>query len=193
MRLDPKAASTEIELLKRSAGSPVGNLRVKEAHLLEAEQLAKMIHVGATMEEILNRDATFLEVADHFSRLASGSSGLRGDWPKVALTQSKDGLWYPAPMVDDQDSRAHVIGKLLRSSEPTDRRILEAEAGYLKVTKDFGLNVESENTFGDGVLVIAMCVMTHSNARTSRCSLSRLESSIVAPSSQESTSHFAFW
>jgi serine/threonine-protein kinase HipA len=154
MQLDPNAASTEIELLKRCAGSPVGNLRVKEAHLLEAERVAKMTRGGVTMEDILSRDATFLEVADHFSMLASGSSGLQGDWPKVALTQSKDGLWYPAPMVEDQDARAHVIAKLLRSTEPTDKRILEAEAGYLKVAKDFGLNVEGENTYGDGVLVI---------------------------------------
>jgi serine/threonine-protein kinase HipA len=154
MQLDPNAASTEIELLKRSAGSPVGNLRVKEAHLLEVQRVAKLTPVGVTMEDILSRDATFLEVADHFSMLASGSSGLQGDWPKVALTQSKDGLWYPAPMVEDQDARAHVIAKLLRSTEPTDKRILEAEAGYLKVAKDFGLNVEGENTYGDGVLVI---------------------------------------
>ncbi|MGV7215769.1 HipA domain-containing protein [Bradyrhizobium sp. UFLA05-112] len=50
--------------------------------------------------------------------------------------------------------RAHVIAKLLRSGEAIDKRILEAEAGYLKVAKDFGLIVEGENTYGDGVLVI---------------------------------------
>jgi serine/threonine-protein kinase HipA len=154
LELDPTAATTEIELLKRSAGSPVGNLRIKEAHLLERERVTRMTRVGVTMEDILSRDATFLEVADHFSMLASGSSGLQGDWPKVALTQSKDGLWYPAPMVEDQDACAHIIAKLLRSNEPTDKRILEAEAGYLKVAKEYGLNVEGEDTYGDGVLVI---------------------------------------
>jgi serine/threonine-protein kinase HipA len=66
----------------------------------------------------------------------------------------KDGLWYPGPMVEDGDARAHIIAKLLRSSEASDKRILEAEAGYKKVAKEFGLNVEGENTYGDGVLVI---------------------------------------
>ena len=154
LKLPPNAASTEIELLKRSAGSPVGNLRIKEAHLLEARRVAALTRVGVTMEDILSRDATFLEVADHFSMLASGSNGLQGDWPKVALTLSKDGLWYPGPMVEDGDARAHIIAKLLRSSEASDKRILEAEAGYMKVAKEFGLNVEGENTYGDGVLVI---------------------------------------
>lgn len=62
MQLDPNAASTEIELLKRCAGSPVCNLRVKEAHLLEAGPIAEMSRVGVTMHDILKRDATFLEM-----------------------------------------------------------------------------------------------------------------------------------
>ncbi len=154
LNLPPHSPSTEIKLLERSAGSPVGNIRIKEAHLLELERAKDLGHVGVTMEEILGRDQTFLEVANHFSMLASGSNGLQGDWPKVALTQAKDGLWYPNPMVEDADARAHVIAKLLRSNEVTDKHILEAEAGYSWVAQDFGLNVESPNTYGDGVLVM---------------------------------------
>jgi serine/threonine-protein kinase HipA len=154
LKIPPDAPSSQIELLKRSAGSPVGNLRIKEAYTLEAERVRELGRVGVTMEAILARDPTFLEVADHFSMLASGSNGLQGDWPKVAMTQSKDGLWYPNSMVDDGDARAFVIAKLLRSGEATDKRILEAEAGYSKVAKEFGLDVHDVNTYGDGVLVI---------------------------------------
>jgi serine/threonine-protein kinase HipA len=154
LKIPPDAPSSQIELLKRSAGSPVGNLRVKEAHVLETERVRELGRIGVTMEAILARDPTFLEVADHFSMLASGSNGLQGDWPKVAMTQSKDGLWYPNSMVEDADARAFVIAKLLRSSEPTDKRILDSEAGYSKVAKEFGLDVHGVNTYGDGVLVI---------------------------------------
>jgi serine/threonine-protein kinase HipA len=154
LKISPDAPSSQIELLKRSAGSPVGNLRIKEAYTLEAERVRELGRVGVTMEAILARDPTFLEVADHFSMLASGSNGLQGDWPKVAMTQSTDGLWYPNSMVNDGDASAFVIAKLLRSGEPTDKRILEAEAGYSKVAKEFGLDVHDVNTYGDGVLVI---------------------------------------
>lgn len=145
---------SEVDLLLRSAGSPVGNLRIKEAHAMEADQVKDLRRVGVTMDDVLRRDPTFLEVADHFSMLASGSNGLQGDWPKVALTQAADGLWYPNSMVGDGEARAHVIAKLLRSGEATDQRILEAEAGYSKVARDFGLHVEGVNTYGDGVLII---------------------------------------
>ncbi|MGY3108524.1 HipA domain-containing protein [Bradyrhizobium sp. LM6.9] len=154
LKIPPDAPSSQIELLKRSAGSPVGNLRIKEANALEAERVRKMRKVGVTMDAILSRDPTFLEVADHFSMLASGSNGLQGDWPKVAMTRSADGLWYPNSMVEDGDAREFVIAKLLRSSEATDKRILEAEAGYSQVAKEFGLDVHGTDVYGDGVLVI---------------------------------------
>jgi serine/threonine-protein kinase HipA len=154
LNIPPDAPASQIKLLSRSAGSPVGNLRIKEAHTLEAERVGKMQKVGVTMDAILSRDPTFLEVANHFSMLASGSNGLQGDWPKVAMTRSADGLWYPNSMVEDGDAREFVIAKLLRSSEPTDKRILESEAGYSKVAEEFGLDVYGVNDYGDGVLII---------------------------------------
>jgi serine/threonine-protein kinase HipA len=152
--LPADSPSTEIHLLLRSGGSPVGNVRIKEAHDLEVERLKTTARAGVTMEEILSRSDNFIDVTDRFSMLASGSSGLQGDWPKVALTKAKDGLWYPDPMVTDDEAVDHVIAKLLRSEEGADQRILEAEAGYSKVAQEFGLNVERVNEYGNGVLVI---------------------------------------
>jgi serine/threonine-protein kinase HipA len=154
LEMPADAPSTQIHLLRRSAGSPVGNIRIKEAHDLEVERMKKTARVGVSMEDILQRTDAFLEVADRFSMLASGSSGLQGDWPKVALTRARDGLWYPDPMVGDDDAVDHIIAKLLRSDEGVDQRILEAEAGYSKVAKEFGLNVERTSEYGNGVLVI---------------------------------------
>ncbi|MGY3582069.1 serine/threonine-protein kinase HipA [Bradyrhizobium sp. USDA 4341] len=148
------AAATEIHLIERSAGSPVGNLRIKEAHDMEVARIAGMAHAGVAMDDILRRSDAFMEVVNEFSMLASGSNGLQGDWPKVALTQAADRLWYPDPMVSDDDARAHVIVKLLRSRDEGDRRILESEAGYSKVAREFGLHVEGVSTYGHGALVI---------------------------------------
>ncbi|WP_425962188.1 hypothetical protein [Rhizobium nepotum] len=47
-----------------------------------------------------------MEVADRFAMLASGSSGLQGEWPKVSMTQAADGLYYPDSFVTDDGDRA---------------------------------------------------------------------------------------
>jgi serine/threonine-protein kinase HipA len=152
--LNPESPSTEIHLLLRAGGAPVGNVRIKEAALEESERLRGIAPVGVTMEQILERDDQFMEVVDRFAMLASGSSGLQGDWPKIALTMAGDGKWYPGPMVIDQDAAAHIIVKLLRSNDENDRLILESEAGYAAVAKEFGLNVEGTTTYRNGALVI---------------------------------------
>ncbi|GGI25677.1 MULTISPECIES: type II toxin-antitoxin system HipA family toxin [Bradyrhizobium] len=154
LNLPVEAPSTQVHLLMRAASSPVGNIRIKEAYDQEVERLQDISVAGITMEEILDRSDAFLEVADRFSLLASGSSGLQGDWPKVSLTRSRDGLWYPNSMVPDADALEFIIVKLLRSDEPVDQRILESESGYSVVAKEFGVNVERTSTYGNGVLVI---------------------------------------
>ncbi|MCK1441899.1 type II toxin-antitoxin system HipA family toxin [Bradyrhizobium sp. 48] len=147
--------AAQIQLLLRSASAPVGNLRIREAHEEESKRIGGMARIGVTMDDILARTDQFLAMTDDFALIASGSSGLQGDWPKVALTKSKaDGSWYPDPMVADADAEDHVIAKLLRSDEGVDQRILQSEAGYAKVAQNFGLLVERPATYGNGVLVI---------------------------------------
>lgn len=147
--------ASQIKLLLRSASAPVGNVRIKEAHDEEAKRIEKMVRIGVSMEDILARTDHFLATVDDVALIASGSSGLQGDWPKVALTKQKaDGLWYPDPMVADADAEDHVITKLLRSDEGVDQRILESEAGYARVAQEFGLHVERPGTYGNGVLVL---------------------------------------
>lgn len=152
--LDPHTRSTDTHLLRRAGAAPVGNMRVKEAFEEAAPRLLDQPRIGVKMEEIVNRSDRFLDVADRLALIASGSSGLQGEWPKVALTQARDGLWYPDPMVDDDNAQAHVIVKLVRGRDPSDRLILEAEAGYAAVAKAFGLRVTGTSRYHDGVLVI---------------------------------------
>ncbi|WP_365887935.1 HipA domain-containing protein [Ensifer sp. SSB1] len=86
--------------------------------------------------------------------IASGSSGLQGEWPKVALTMANDGLYYADAFVQDEEAVRHVIVKLLRSREERDRLILEAEAGYSVIARELGLKVHEPSTYTEGVLMI---------------------------------------
>ena len=154
LNLDADSPSAEIHLLLRGAGAPIGNIRIKEAHLEEIERLKGAPRLGVTRHDIEHKTDKFLEVADRFAMIASGSSGLQGEWPKVAMTKARDGLWYPDPAVEDDDAIDHVIVKLLRSNERTDRLILEAEAAYASVAIEFGVRVRAAPSYHDGVLII---------------------------------------
>ncbi len=152
--INPDAPSSEVRLLLRGAGAPVGNLRIKEAAEAEAERLHDAPRQGVTRDDILDKSEVFLEVVDRFAMVASGSSGLQGEWPKIAMTRARDGRWYPDPVVPDTQAVAHVIVKLLRSNEESDRLILEGEAAYAAVAKAFGVRVGLPLVHRNGVLVI---------------------------------------
>lgn len=146
--------ASDLPLLLRSATGGIGNIRIKEAVDAETERLYGVQRQGVTVEEILERSDRFMEVADRFGMLASGSSGLQGEWPKVSMTQANDGLYYPDSFVTDDEAVCHVIVKLVRSNEPVDRLILEGEAFYSRIAQEIGLNVSEPSTYAEGVLII---------------------------------------
>ncbi|KKX32937.1 type II toxin-antitoxin system HipA family toxin [Rhizobium sp. LC145] len=146
--------ASDLPLLLRSATGGIGNIRIKEATEAETERLRGVERQGVTEAEILERSDRFMEVADRFGMLASGSSGLQGEWPKVSMTQANDGLYYPDSFVTDDEAVRHVIVKLVRSNEPVDRLILEGEALYSRIAQEIGLNVSEPSTYAEGVLII---------------------------------------
>lgn len=152
--IDASSKSAELPLLVRSAGSPIGNLRVKEAWQKEQERLEGVSIQGVTIDEIFAHSEVFGDMVDRFALLASGSSGVQGEWPKILLTQAKDELFYPDSIVADEDARAHVIVKMSQAKFPEDLLILEAEAPYLELARNFGLRVGAPLTHQSGVLVI---------------------------------------
>lgn len=154
MNLEVDARSSDVPLLLRSAGHTVGNLRVAQAYQRERERLEGVTPVGVTKDDILGKTDHFNEVVDRFAMLASGSSGLQGEWPKVAMTLATDGLYYPDPLVDDDDAVSHLIVKLLRSNKDEDLGILAAEALYSTIAENTGLNVAGTSTYENGVLLI---------------------------------------
>ncbi|MBP2567958.1 type II toxin-antitoxin system HipA family toxin [Agrobacterium tumefaciens] len=146
--------ASDLPLLLRSATGGIGNIRIKEAAEAETERLRGVERQGVTEAEILERSDRFMEVADRFGMLASGSSGLQGEWPKVSMTQANDGLYYPDSFVTDDEAVRHVIVKLVRSNEPLDRLILEGEALYSRIAQETGLNVHEPSTYAESVLII---------------------------------------
>lgn len=146
--------ASDLPLLLRSATGGIGNIRIKEAAEAETERLRGVERQGVTEAEILERSDRFMEVADRFGMLASGSSGLQGEWPKVSMTQANDGLYYPDSFVTDDEAVRHIIVKLVRSNEPVDRLILEGEALYSRIAQGIGLNVSEPSTYAEGVLII---------------------------------------
>ncbi len=149
------ARASDLPLLLRSATGGIGNIRIKEAAEAETERLRGVERQGVTEAEILERSDRFMEVADRFGMLASGSSGLQGEWPKVSMTQANDGLYYPDSFVADDEAVRHVIVKLVRSNDPVDRLILEGEALYSRIAQKIGLNVSEPSTYAEGVLIIS--------------------------------------
>ncbi|MNV09865.1 hypothetical protein D3C71_1003710 [compost metagenome] len=146
--------ASDLPLLLRSATGGIGNIRIKEAAEAETERLRGVERQGVTEAEILERSDRFMEVADRFGMLASGSSGLQGEWPKVSMTQATNGLYYPDSFVNDDEAVRHVIVKLVRSNEPVDRLILEGEALYSRIAQEIDLNVSEPSTYAEGVLII---------------------------------------
>jgi serine/threonine-protein kinase HipA len=145
----------DIELLLRAGGSPIGNIRIKEAWEAEQERISGAGCPPLTDADIRDRTETFMDVVDRFAHLASGSSGVQGEWPKALMTRSRhDGHWYPDPFVDTQDGIEHVIVKLLKSTTENDRLILEAEAPYLELARAFGLNCAEALEYHPNVLVM---------------------------------------
>ena len=156
---NPDAPAVEVPLLLEGAGCPVGNLRIREAWEREQTRIAAETArnapcPGLTFDDILGRTDPFLWVSERFALVASGSSGVQGEWPKILLTEAADGLWYPDPVVADTEARQHVIVKLSRARHREDPVILASEAPYLEVARAFGLRVGAPLSAAPHVLVI---------------------------------------
>ncbi|WP_432289475.1 HipA domain-containing protein (plasmid) [Aminobacter sp. BA135] len=152
--LPPDSRASDLPLLMRSGGSTIGNVRIKEAAEQEAKRLQGVVRTGLALDDILDRTDLFVEVVDNHAMIASGSSGLQGEWPKVALTLAKDGLYYPDPLVADDEAVEHLIVKLKRGGD-IDGLILKTEAVYSQVAARIGLHVHAPSTAGNGTMIIS--------------------------------------
>jgi serine/threonine-protein kinase HipA len=72
------------------------------------------------------------------------ASGAGGDSPKLLLREDRDGRFHADGALDDAKTARCWLVKFPRSRKEIDRTVLEAEAGYHRVARRFGVR-----TFGD--------------------------------------------
>ena len=131
------------ELLCAGAGNPIGNVRVKEAHDWVTARAGRQTH-GFTMEEVSDRAADFNECLAQYGLFLAGSSGVQGEWPKILLTRSHDGLFYLDHTLPDEQAAEHFIVKFERGNDESLGNILRLEAPYMCLAKGLGLKVHAD-------------------------------------------------
>ncbi|MHB8947475.1 MAG: type II toxin-antitoxin system HipA family toxin [Rhodoferax sp.] len=133
--------SADWQLLLAGAGNPIGHLRVKEAAQWLKTQTGPQ--KGFSDAQMAQRSEGFIEHLSSHGLFVAGSSGVQGEWPKILLTRSRDGLLYLDHTVDDADATEHFIVKFGRGPSADLARILRHEAPYMALARVLGLRVHA--------------------------------------------------
>lgn len=136
-------------LLLQGTGNPPGNLRIAEAALAPAPP-----HEGFTRDEIVEKNADFIEYAEERGAVMAGATDVQGDAPKFLLTRDHNGRWHPDGSLPDTEVMDCWIVKFPRGNHQRDRTVLRNEGPYLEVARRFGLKVGSPLEFSDDSLFI---------------------------------------
>jgi serine/threonine-protein kinase HipA len=133
----PENLGLDLFLLGRCAPAPVGNLRIKEAALaLQGNPL-----LGFSREDVINRDARFLEYAYEQGAAIGGATGAGGEAPKLLLTEDREGALHPDAALPDESATRHWFVKFARNqARQTDQDILRSEFCYYRAVQQLGLD-----------------------------------------------------
>ncbi len=131
-------------LLTHGAANPIGHLRAKEAHAWLIERTADDARHGFTYDEVASRGDDFTEYLAAHGLFVAGSSGVQGEWPKLLLTEARDGLLYLDHAVNDAEARRHWLVKFGRGPNEALASILRHEAPYMRLAQHLGLRVHGE-------------------------------------------------
>lgn len=142
----PEAAAAEADwpLLLAGAGNPIGHLRIKEAHEWLIERTGNTPNRGFTFEEIAARSDDFTELLASHGLFVAGSSGVQGEWPKILLTEARDGLLYLDHTLADEQATRHWLVKFGRGADQALADILRLEAPYMLLARALGLRVHGD-------------------------------------------------
>lgn len=140
-------------LLKAGAGNPIGHLRIKEARAWLDERVKNDLQ-GFTFDEVATRGENFTEYLAQHGLFVAGSSGVQGEWPKILLTQGRDGLLYLDHALPDRDAAAHFLVKFVRGTHQALANILRMEAPYMQLARHLGLKVHADLELRDRALFI---------------------------------------
>ena len=143
--------SSDWELLINGAGNAPGNIRVMEAAIdLPCDQK----HAGFTKEEVVAKNADFIEYAESMGAVVAGASDVAGDAPKFLLVRDKNGRWHPDGALADEDVMDCWLIKFPRGRKDADYTVLRNEAPYYEVARQFGIRVGQRLEFIEDSLFI---------------------------------------
>ncbi|NRR33354.1 HipA domain-containing protein [Oxalobacteraceae bacterium] len=145
--------SADWDLLCAGAGSPIGNIRVKEAYNWVTAKTAGPGR-GFTIEEVAERAGDFNEYLAQHGLFLAGSSGIQGEWPKILLTRARDGLYYLDHALPDAEAEQHFIVKFGRGADQALGNILRCEAPYMQLARKLGLRVHDDLLLRERALFI---------------------------------------
>ena len=129
-------AEADWELLRNGAGNPPGNIRIAGAALPPGQP-----HPGFSREEIVEKNADFIEYAEERGAVVAGATDVQGDAPKFLLVRDHSLRWHPDGALPDNEVHDYWIVKFPRGKTDADRTVLRNESPYLEVARRFGLRV----------------------------------------------------
>lgn len=137
-------------LLMNGSGNPPGNIRILEA----AIEIPTTPHVGFSMDEVIEKNADFIEFAEQMGAVVAGATDIPGDAPKFMIVQTDNGRWHPDGSIADSKVLASHIIKFPRGKTDQDRLVLRNEAPYYEVARRFGIRCGASLVYRDNTLLI---------------------------------------
>ncbi len=142
--------SSDWQLLTNGAGNAPGNIRIREAVILPNEQK----HPGFTKDEVVSKNADFIEYAEAMGAVVAGATDVAGDAPKFLLVRDKAGRWHPDGALKDEEVQNSWLVKFPRGKKEADYTVLRNEAPYYEVARRFGVRTGQQLEFIEDALFI---------------------------------------
>lgn len=159
-------------LLMNGSGNPPGNIRILEA----AIEPPTTPHRGFSMDEVVEKNADFIEYAEQMGAVVAGATDIPGDAPKFMLVQTEDGRWHPDGSIADNEVQSSHIIKFPRGKTDQDRLVLRNEAPYYEVARWFGIKCGSALVYRDNSLLISRFDRTPVAGKLTRIGMETLSS-----------------
>lgn len=135
--VDGGDAETDWTLLCFAASGLPGNIRIASA----VEHYQQIPHPGFSREEVVERNIHFIEYAEASGAIVAGASSVQGQAPKFLLVEDHDGFWHAEGALPEERIKKHWLVKFPRGRSDADKQVLQNEAPYYEVARDFGLKV----------------------------------------------------
>ncbi|MEA3465320.1 MAG: HipA domain-containing protein [Thermodesulfobacteriota bacterium] len=128
-------------LLLTGAGSPPGNMRIREA---VDHSFDHPTHAGFTTEEIVEKNENFIEYAQSRGATVAGATDVQGEAPKFLLVRDQRGKWHADAALPDDQAMDHWLVKFPRGKDDNDKIVLRNEAPYYDVAQQFGIRTSQK-------------------------------------------------